>query len=122
MGRSAGATLPREHEVAGKACRPPRHEHFASALTRNPVNSNGGSGPGAGQSRSLPEVEHESGFDLAGFHFVNGGVDVLELAPLVDDLGLSRSVQLEDLVQIGPGADDRAGTFVPFSTVSKMGS
>ncbi len=58
----------------------------------------------------------------ARFHFVDSGVDVLELAPFVDDLGLSRRVQLEDLLQVDPVPTIEPSTFVPFSTVSKMGS
>ena len=55
----------------------------------------------------LLEVEDEPGLHLPGFHLVDRGVDVLELAPLVDDLSLPCGVQLEDLLQVHPGADDR---------------
>jgi len=39
---------------------------------------------------------------------VDRGVGVLELTPLVDDLGLACCVQFEDFLQVDPGADDRA--------------
>lgn len=73
------------------------HERIAAALTEQDQRQRcGGSGRGTGTTqRFLLKVKDESGLHLAGFHFVDRGVDVLETAPLVDHVGLACRVQFD---------------------------
>ena len=54
------------------------------------------------------ELEDDPGGDVAAQHLVDRLVDLVERPALGDDPGAARGVQLEDLGEVLPGADDRA--------------
>jgi hypothetical protein len=80
------------------------HERLATPLTEHDQQRiTPWSGPGGGTIRRfLLEVEDEPGLHLPGLHFMDRGVDVLEVAPLVDDLASLRDVT----GSLGLGAPD----------------
>ena len=46
------------------------------------------------------QIEHEPGRDPGVQHVVDGGVDILELADVVDDAGAAGTVQFEHLGEV----------------------
>jgi hypothetical protein len=62
--------------------------------------------------------EHDPGRGPPGQDVGEGLVDRRQGALLVGDVGAAAGVQLEDLGQVHPGADDRTATVMPCSTVS----
>src|ERR1700688_3806136 len=58
---------------------------------------------------SASESEHDARGDAPSFDVADRLVDRLQPADLADDLRLAGGVELEDLAQVGPRADDRTG-------------
>jgi hypothetical protein len=69
----------------------------------------------------LCEIEDKPGLHLPGLHLVDRGIDVLELAPLVDHFGLPSASSSKIACRSVLVPTIEPSTFVPFSTVSKMG-